>query len=453
MEKKLKELFAQRKAAREAAQAIIDKAKADNDRGLTDEEATQIDGFIATAERCKAEYEAIERRMAVQATLASDESWGKGSMSAPVRLDPQAGLSAPRITAGPDSSQFANFAEQLRAIVNASSPGGQVDRRLGGIQASVTGSGTTIPSDGGFLIQPNLAAGIMQRTYETSAILSRCQRIPVSGDRNGLTINAVNETSRAAGSRWGGVVAYRVAEGYEFTASRPALRQIKLELKKLIGMWYATDELLADAAAMQTVASTAFAEELAFATENEIINGIGGAQMLGIMAANATVSVAKETGQVADTIVKENVDKMWSRCYARSRGNAVWLINQECEPQLNAMSVINGVGGIPAYMPAGGISAAPYGTLYGRPVIPVEYCQQVGDKGDIILADLSQYLVIEKGGTETASTIHLRFNYGEQVFRWIVRNDGAPLWASALTPANATSGNTLSPFVTLNARA
>jgi HK97 family phage major capsid protein len=96
------------------------------------------------------------------------------------------------------------------------------------------------------------------------------------------------------------------------------------------------------------------------------------------------------------------------------------------------------------------LSGAPYATLLGRPVIPVEYCDNVGDKGDILLADFSQYALIEKGPA-SAYSIHVRFTSDEQTFRMVHRVDGQPLWKNALTPYNA--GSTLSPFVTLNERA
>jgi HK97 family phage major capsid protein len=109
-----------------------------------------------------------------------------------------------------------------------------------------------------------------------------------------------------------------------------------------------------------------------------------------------------------------------------------------------------GTGGAPVFMPPGGLSGAPYGTLMGRPVIPVEYCATVGTEGDIILADLSQYLMIDKGGINAASSMHVRFIYDEMAYRFIYRVDGQPIWNSALTPKNGS--NTLSPFVTLATR-
>ena len=59
--------------------------------------------------------------------------------------------------------------------------------------------------------------------------------------------------------------------------------------------------------------------------------------------------------------------------------------------------------------------------IKGRPVIPIEYCSAVGTVGDIILADMSQYVTISKGSLESAMSIHLRFDYAEEAFRFIFR--------------------------------
>jgi HK97 family phage major capsid protein len=163
------------------------------------------------------------------------------------------------------------------------------------------------------------------------------------------------------------------------------------------------------------------------------------------------VSQAKETSQTADTVVNNNIVKMWSRMFARNRANSVWFINQEIEPQLHTMSLTVGTGGSTTYLPPNGLSDSPYSTLYGRPVIPIEQASALGDLGDIIFADMSQYMLIDKGGLKTDSSMHVRFLYGEQTFRFIFRIDGQSLWNSALTPYKGAA--TLSPFVSLAARA
>ncbi|GAB6172971.1 hypothetical protein JCM15765_24490 [Paradesulfitobacterium aromaticivorans] len=194
-----------------------------------------------------------------------------------------------------------------------------------------------------------------------------------------------------------------------------------------------------------------FSEEFGFKVDDAIINGTGAGMPLGILNSKALVTVPKEAGQAAGTINVQNVVNMWSRCWGRSRQNAAWYINQDIEPQLFTMSLAVGAGGVPVYMPASGVSGSPYSTLFGRPVIPLEQCETLGTLGDIILADFSQYLLIDKGGINAASSIHVRFLYDENVFRFIYRVDGQPVWNAPLQPFKGS--NTLSPFVALANRA
>jgi HK97 family phage major capsid protein len=287
--------------------------------------------------------------------------------------------------------------------------------------------------------------------YSTGAVASRVNRITISGNSNGLAMNAVSESSRATGSRWGGVAAYWLAEAGTKTETMPEFRKMEIKLNKLAGLAYATDELLADSSALESVLSQAFAEEFAWKVDDAIIRGTGIGQPLGFLNAACLVSVTKETGQAADTVVWQNVQKMWSRLWAPSRSNAVWFVNQDCEPQLQSMSLAVGTGGVPVYMPANGAAGQQYSTLFGRPVIAIEQADTVGDQGDIMLVDLNQYLLIEKGGLQSASSIHVKFTTDETAFRWVLRVGGQPAWNTTLTPAYSTL--TQSPFVVLDARA
>jgi HK97 family phage major capsid protein len=285
----------------------------------------------------------------------------------------------------------------------------------------------------------------LKRTYETGILASKVKKIPISGNANGLKINSVDEESRANGSRWGGVQTYWENEADQMSSSKPKFRQMELSLKKLTGLCYATDELLQDAAALESVIKEAFAEEFGFKIDDSILNGNGGGQPLGILNSSALVTVAKEANQT-DKITVENLIKMWNRLWSRSRANSVWYINQELEPYLYTLKL----GDKPVYIPAGGLSEKPYGTLFGRPVVPLEQCNAAGEAGDIILADIGQYLLIDKGGINQASSIHVRFLYDENVFRFIYRVDGQPIWNRPLTPYKGSS--TVSPFVALAKR-
>jgi HK97 family phage major capsid protein len=142
----------------------------------------------------------------------------------------------------------------------------------------------------------------------------------------------------------------------------------------------------------------------------------------------------------------ENLVKMYSRFYG---SNGVWLANRDVFPALATMSLELDH---PVYLPPGGASVAPYGTIFGQPVLFIETASTLGTAGDIVLADMSQYIVIEKGGLNAASSMHVKIVEDEMAYRWTYRNDGRPIWKSALTPYKGSS-NTRSPFVGLAVRA
>lgn len=345
--------------------------------------------------------------------------------------------------------KFATFGEQLMAVRQFSTRG-QVDPRL--FRAAATGLNESVPSEGGFLVQQDFSNDLLQQVFETGVLASRARRVTISGNANGIRLNGVDETSRAS-TRWGGILGYWEEEAAEKTASKPKFRRIELSLKKLIGLCYATDELLGDAAALEGVIRQGFVSEFGFLLDDAILNGTGGAQPLGILNAGCLVSVSAETGQRAATVVFENIVKMYSRLFASSRTNAVWLVNQNVEPQLFSMSMNVGTGGVPVYMPAGGISGQPYGTLFGRPVLPIEQCATLGTVGDIVLADLAGgYILGEKGGIQSDMSIHVAFTTDQSCFRFVLRVDGQPVRASALTPYKGGSNYTQSHFIALATR-
>ena len=348
--------------------------------------------------------------------------------------------------------QFRGFGDFITAVIQAGSPGGRTDPRL--MQHRATGLGELVPSEGGFLVGTDTTDEILKRAYETGQVASKCRKFTVGANANGLKINAIDETSRATGSRWGGVQGYWLAEAGTKLATKPKFRQIELTLKKLIGLCYLTDELLQDVTAMESIVRQAFAEEIAFLLDDAVINGPGAGTPLGIMNSASLITVAKETSQAAKTVVPRNIWNMYARLWVRSRSSAVWFINQDVEPSLNAMALQDAqtspAWGVPVYLPPGGMSAAPYGTLLGRPVIPIEQCQTLGTAGDIILADMSQYVMIDKGAMQQASSIHVRFIYDESCIRFVYRCDGQPAWNAALTPYKGT--NTVSPFIDLIVR-
>ena len=440
MDMRTQPLYDRRAALIAESEGIIALAESE-ERAFTAEEQTALDTAEAAIVTIKADIDRIERHQAQR------------SAAAPVQRN-QPGASEP----GPESTKvivganradgkpFATFGHQLAAIYKATLRGDSDARAE--LMAAASGSNEAVDSEGGYLVQDDFAATIEKRMNDTGTLLRLMSPIEVSG--TGLVEKVVSETSRATGSRWGGVRGYWVAEGDAITDSKPTFEKTRTELEKVAALGYATDELLADVAAMSGLYIEAFAEELVFLTEDAIIEGDGLGKPLGIMNAPCLVTQGKETGQAADTFESANISNMWNRFPSRNRANAVWLINQELEPKLDELSIPAGTAALePRYVTYG-----PDGVLRikGRPVVVTEYNSALGDLGDVILADLTEYRLIRKGGVEQAQSMHVKFSTDEMTFRAIYRVGGQPKWRSALTPFKATSGRTVSPFVTLEAR-
>lgn len=343
---------------------------------------------------------------------------------------------------------FASLGQFAQAVKHV---GGNPDRHKQMsvyVKALPSGMSEATGSDGEYLVPPQFVNELLMRTYSND-LLSRVTMLPMTSNK--LSIPAVNETSRANGSRFGGVQAYWAGEADTLSASKPGFHTVDLTPNALTAMVRVTDELLQDAAALEQFINSIVAMELQFKIGDGIVNGDGVKKPLGLLSSQAKVTVAKETGQGAATIQTENVLKMWARLHASCRADAVWLINQDAEPQLPLMTVGLAGSQLAVYMPPGGLSAAPYGTLLGRPVIPTEFNPTLGTEGDLILFSPSQYLAGAIGGMQSAVSMHLYFDTRETAFRFVMRLDGKPWWLSALTPYKGSA--TQSCIVTLATRA
>lgn len=417
------------------------------EKGIVDEDNKARD---MTAEEAETHAKLLDAIDAAGKAVAAKERSDRTKAAVGLPADGSEGATVP---AEPKEKKlFKTFGEQLQAIINAGmNKGAPHDPRL--TYAKASGANEAVPSEGGFLVQQDFSTELLGLMHEMGLVMGRVRKIPISANSNGIKLPSVNETSRATGSRFGGIRAYWADEADTVTASKPKFRAIELSLEKLMAIGYATDELLQDAVALEAIYKQGMAEELTFTVENAVYAGTGAGQPLGFMNSGALVTVAAESGQASGTIVAMNVLNMMARLPARSMRNAVWLINQDCLPQLWSMTLGSGTATHLMYAPpglTGDNSNAPWGTLMGRPVLPVEYASTVGTVGDIALVDLSQYLMIDKGGPQAADSMHVRFLYEEMTFRITYRVDGQPAWNTPMTPFKGS--NTQSPFVVLATR-
>ena len=321
------------------------------------------------------------------------------------------------------------------------------------ITKAASTSGMEVSSDqyGGWLMPVEFQNRLLNAVEQKNVIMERCTKIPMGMPI--VEIPYVNGFDLSSGLVYGGIQWTWVDELEAVTETRPKIGKIQLKLNKCMGMCYASDEILADSPqSMEALLKNGFENGLTYALMYAFLRGSGAGMPQGILNAGCLVSVTQETDQPAGTIYFENIVKMYSQAFNPS--NCVWMANISCLPQMAAMNLAVGTGGVPVWLPAGGISVSPYPTLFGLPVIWTDHCSDVGTVGDIILADWSQYLVGQKSGKDVSnfdSSIHVKFEYMQTAFRFAYRTDGAAWWKTYYTPPQATT-KYRSPFVVVETR-
>lgn len=445
--KTLAELLAMRKAAVDAAAAI--EAAADAAGGaMTAEQKTQFEAHLAEAEKLDAQIKrkqqlgALQERAAVGPGRAVPPS-AIGAAEAALGEDPHLPAQARR----PDSTRgFASPRDFLMSVMRAGRRG-NVDARLRPLAVDEAGQiHATAGSDeqggyaeayGGFLVPEAFSPNLLALQGQGDPLAGLVTRIPMSGPSVKLParVDKSHSTSVTGGLRF-----YRRSETATVTASRMALEQITLTAHPLMGVAYATEEILSDSAiSFAAMLAAGFRDEYASKIMSERISGTGAGEFEGILNSPAVIEVAKETDQEADTILVQNIAKM--RVRAWNYQSCVWLAIQDAIVQFLQLYVVAGSAGIPTpiYDPN-------RETLLGRPVLYVEECSALGTAGDLILFNPREYLEADYEPLQSAESIHVRFLEHERAFKFYARNDGRCWWRTALTPKN---GSTKSPIVTL----
>lgn len=438
MNKRIRELLA-KKAQHVAALRAINDLAAKESRELTAEEQTKFEADQAAIRSIEA---AIAREHAV------------------IEAEAQTGvleIAGSRVTGGePGAARdpkraFSSLGEFCMAVRYASM-GGRVDERLLiGAVAPTTYGNEASGQDGGFVVPPEFSDTIFTLSLTDDALLPLTDGTPIGGNS---MVFPKDETTP-----WGtdGVRAYWQSEATAATQTKPKLGSSMLRLNKLMALVPLTDELLADASALEAYIAPLMARSVRWKTNEGILNGPGNGQPLGAFQGGAAIVQAKDSGQATLTLSTTNVANMIARLPPGSFNGAVWLATPDLLPSLFTLTL----GNYPIYLPIGvqvpGIQGAPLqqngavGTLMGRPLYPSQHVGAFTSQGDLSLVNLSWYRTItSKGGMQTATSMHLYFDADATAFRLTFRVDGQPKIANPI--AQAKGSKTLSPFIQLQAR-
>jgi HK97 family phage major capsid protein len=430
--KAMKNLLASLEAKQAEAQALSNK----EDAPATDLEAVT------------AELKKISAKIELQKTLDEgkafdddgDEIKDRTPVNTPVFTTPRAGLRV-----------FENLAEQLRAVKKFAMEG-IVDERLNRLNnevrnAAPLGANEGVGEEGGFAVQSDFAGFMMESAATSGQILPRVDRYEITSNANRVEWTDIDETSVAT-TVFGGVQVYWEGEGLGATAKQPKLAQKELKLVKLLGFAYATYELEQDSNFISQLYTRAFTLAIQRELEGCIISGTGAGKPLGFLKSASLSTITKETGQVADTIVWNNLSKMFNAAYDKRNPGYIWLCHPDTAEQFDFMQFPVGTGGVPVYLQEA--KEGSLATLKGHAIVESDHCSAIGDAGDISYVNLKDYLLITKGGVQADTSMHVAFLTAQNCFRFIFRANGMPKKTSKLTIKNSSTQR--SSFVTLGAR-
>lgn len=423
---KIDELRAQKQQLLDKAQGLADEGKLEELGEITD----QMEGINNS-------IKSLERLMSSQGEVS--KLVYDGAL--------HSGEKKPKDKEEQEARPFASLGEQLKAVYNLRRNGVQ-DQRLIQVNNAVLGSNEGTGADGGFAIQTDFAGVILESALERNSLLQRLDRYTVSSGANSMRWVMADETDISK-SVFGGVQMYWAAEGGTVPATHPKLREVKLDLEKMMGFAYCTEEMMEDAAFMSGFFSTAFSLAADELLTGAVIGGDGVGKPLGILNSSALVTVAKETSQAAGTFVGNNAVKMLARAMPKNRDRLVWLMHPDMEEQLPALSITSSDGSTSKFLwdPEGGIRNFDAQRVLGKTVIFDQNCATPGVVGDVMLVDPFQYILLSKGTIKQDWSMHVEFLTDQMCFRVVFRCNGTPKVNSPLTIKNSTK--TRSPFVAL----
>ena len=397
------------------------------------EDLENLNAFHAEFEEVKTKIEALEKMEAIKASSSSTTRKTSPSAS---KIE----VGQNRVAQDPKLG-FKSMGEFFMSVKGASQ--GKVDQRL-----YASGHFERNGEDGGFLIPSDFRNDIQKKVMGDESLLSRTRLFQTSSN------HLVMPTTETAPWDSQGVSAFWEAEGNPLRESKAKFGQAEIRLNKLTSLLRVTSELLEDAPALESYLRQEAPEALVHKLNSAILVGDGVGKPQGILNSGFKFRVSKEAGQAADTIVFENVNNMIGRLLPMSRARAVWICNPQVLPQLPLMRfVASATSPVPVYLPANGVAGAPFGTLYGLPILPMMGgVKALGDEGDLMLVDFSYYTTaIKNAGIRSDVSTHVYFNTDEQAYRFIMRVGGQCIYK---TPVVTENGNfAMSGFVTLEDRA
>jgi HK97 family phage major capsid protein len=398
---------------------------------LNDEQMEQVNTLNAEFEGLTKKIEAKEKLESMSAKLTTGT---RNVPAQPIEAKVQVGQN--RIEQDPKRG-FKNAGEFYAAVYKK-------DVKI----LNAAGLNESSGSDGGFLIPEDFRLDIQKKIQGDESLLPMTRQYQTAS--NNITL----PTYEGAPYDSSGVIqAYWEGEAQAFTASKAKFGQASMRLHKLTALVPVTEEVLEDAPLLESWIRQNAPEAMVSKVNTAIIRGSGAGMPQGFLNSSFKKKVLKESGQAADTVLFENINKMLGALLPSSIPRASWLINPNVLPQLRLMKFTDNS---PVYLPGMNVAGAPYGTLFGIPLKPMMGgLKALGDEGDICLVDLSYVqtaMKVSQGmGIRADVSTHVYFDTDEVAFKFVMRMAGNCPFKAPVT--NEAGDFVASGFVTLEDRA
>lgn len=376
--------------------------------------------------------------------LRADADALKARASQLQKLELAAAGAAPQQQQEQTPSSFKSWRDFVGAVAG-SIRSGRMDQRLKmyeepiGETKDLSGSSG---SAGGILIPQGQMTEIMSVAEPLTVVRSRATRIPMS--TRSVKIPVLDQTSTTAGTPhfFGGINVAWTEEGGTIGENDPAWREAELVARELVGATTVGNSLLKDVPALAAFLGSrrGFPGAIAWKEDYAFLRGDGVGKPQGIVNANCTKAVTRTS---SNHIKFDDLANMEAGFMGEE---PVWIGSISAKAELMLM---NGPSGNPSYLWGNAATGVP-NTLLGHPILWTDKLPALGAKGDLILADLSYYLVgtLEEG-TTLESSPHQKFTSNKTVFRIVHRVDGQPWLSTVITLTDGST--TLSPFVQIAA--
>lgn len=300
---------------------------------------------------------------------------------------------------------------------------------------------TITGSEGGFSTPEIWWSQVYDSGVEASVALDKVTNFPMTSDV--LWVPAWDSADKSGGPI-GCVEGQWLGETQTATRVTPNLRLVKFNAYKLAMFIAASSEVLQDSSALAQSIAPLMRNSLAFSLDEAILTGNGNGQPMGIL--NSPAAIA-QTRASATGITFADLVAMKGRMLPSSLSKAIFIVSPSAFAVLCGLVITAGTGELVMGYQHGASDMRM--SILGHPVRVTEKLPELGEKGDVMLVDLSYYGLAMREVARFERTNSAQWTEDIIDMRFVLRCDGKPLIAQPFTPAGG--GNSLSPFVCLDA--